>query len=169
MKLGELVVVPLMEDAKSLAAFILSSADLSQSVTSAATALDRFLSPALLGLPVPPTPDSAPPSSPASDAGAMMMDMPRLDRRGSTEALPNGTTPGHHRAGLALTMEAALFIFSMNKKRNKSAGDHSYPRYMHHLHVMWPGTGSGTNKDKAKEKIRRWPKIPRRPPGQLLW
>jgi hypothetical protein len=68
MKLGELVVVPLMEDAKSLAAFILSSADLSQSVTSAATALDRFLSPALLGLPVPPTPDSAPPSSPASGA-----------------------------------------------------------------------------------------------------
>ncbi len=67
MKVGELVVVPLMEEAKSLAAFILSSADLSQSVASAATALDRFLSPALLGLPVPPTPDS-PPSSPASGA-----------------------------------------------------------------------------------------------------
>ena len=34
----------------------------------------------------------------------MMVDLPRLDTRGSTEALPNGT-PGHHRAGLALTME----------------------------------------------------------------
>jgi hypothetical protein len=137
MKLGELVVVPLMEDAKSLAAFILSSADLSQSFASAATTLDSFLSPALLGLPVPPTPDSPPSSSsPASgafvppslpqqmdhadwcggcsaDAGAMM-DMPRLDRRGSTEALPIGVMPGDHRAGLALTMEEEAALSGAN-------------------------------------------------------
>jgi hypothetical protein len=44
----------------------------------------------------------------------MMMDMPRLDRRGSTEALPNGTTPGHHRAGLALTMEEEAALSGAN-------------------------------------------------------
>ncbi len=43
-----------------------------------------------------------------------MMDLPRLDRRGSTEALPNGMTPGDRRAGLALTMEEEAALSGAN-------------------------------------------------------
>jgi hypothetical protein len=111
MKIGELVVVPLMEDAKSLAAFILASADVSQGLA----ALDHFLSPALLGLPVPPAPDHAAPSpsSASADARPMMMDMPRLDAQASAESLPNGRLPGFRSdmgmdTGMTMEEEAAL-------------------------------------------------------------